>query len=110
MRIVIVKPIMPWPATQGTRRVTVGLLRALSTSHDVTLVAPALDREDRGSAKELERKFGIRVITTLAPNRLSIAHRAFYRAASPAGFMRARFTSSSINCSWTVAFDISGSS
>ncbi|MDZ4803791.1 MAG: glycosyltransferase family 4 protein [Candidatus Eisenbacteria bacterium] len=81
MRIVIVKPIMPWPATQGTRRVTVGLLRALSTSHDVTLVAPALDRDDLGSAKELERKFGIRVITTLAPNRRSIAHRAFYRAA-----------------------------
>ncbi|TPW10264.1 MAG: pslH [bacterium] len=81
MRIVIVKPIVPWPPTQGTRRVTLGLLRALASSHDVTLVAPSLDRADLESARFLERELGIRVITTLAPNRRSLPHRAFYRAA-----------------------------
>jgi len=81
VRIVIVKPIIPWPPTQGTRRVTMGLLRALAPAHEVTLVAPSLDRADIESAAWLEKELGIRVITTLAPNRKSIFHRIFYRAA-----------------------------
>jgi len=81
VKIVIVKPIIPWPATAGTRRVTLGLLQALASRHEVTLVAPSFDRSDLESARHLENEFGIRVITELAPNRRSPVHRLYYRAA-----------------------------
>lgn len=80
MKIVIVKPIIPWPATAGTRRVTLGLLQALASRHEVTLVAPSQDQSDIESARHLEHELGIRVITELAPNRRSVVHRACYRA------------------------------
>jgi len=81
VRIVIVKPIIPWPAVQGTRRVTMGLIDALASEHDVTLAAPSLDAADEEAARTLARERNIRVVTVRAPNRRSILHRAWYRAA-----------------------------
>lgn len=81
MKVAIYKPVVPWPPLQGTRRVTMALLEALAGEHDVTLFAPALDRADEESARELERRTGARVVTRRAPNRASPAHRAAYRAA-----------------------------
>jgi glycosyltransferase involved in cell wall biosynthesis len=80
VRIAIVKPIIPWPAVQGTRRVTMGLIDALAEQHEVTLVAPSLDAADEEAARTLERERKIRVVTIRAPNRRSPLHRAWYRA------------------------------
>jgi glycosyltransferase involved in cell wall biosynthesis len=81
MKIVVYKPIVPWPPLQGTRRVTVALLEALAVEHDVTLFAPTLDDPEEEAARELERRTGARVITRRAPNRVSPLHRMYYRAA-----------------------------
>ncbi|HEX7880024.1 MAG TPA: glycosyltransferase family 4 protein [Candidatus Eisenbacteria bacterium] len=81
MRIAIVKPIIPWPAVQGTRRVTMGLIDALAGEHEVTLVAPSLDAADEVAADTLARERNIRVVTVRAPNRRSLFHRGWYRAA-----------------------------
>lgn len=81
MKVVVYKPIVPWPPLQGTRRVTVALLEALAVEHDVTLFAPTLDDADEEAARELERRTGARVVTRRAPNRVSAAHRLWYRAA-----------------------------
>ena len=79
MRILVVKPILPWPPNQGTKRVTVALLKALA-GHEVTLAAPLLSRSEEEAARDLERTTGCRVVTALAPNRRSFLHRAWYKA------------------------------
>jgi glycosyltransferase involved in cell wall biosynthesis len=81
LRILIVKPVLPWPPNQGTKRVTVSLIRALAGEHEVTLVAPLLSRAEAGRARELEEALGCRVVSRLAPNRRSAFHRAWYKAA-----------------------------
>lgn len=80
MRIAIVKPIVPWPPIQGTRRVTLLLLEALAGEHEVTMFAPFQSAEDEAAARVLERRTGCRVIGVPAPNRRSPWHRAFYKA------------------------------
>jgi glycosyltransferase involved in cell wall biosynthesis len=79
LRIIIVKPVLPYPPNQGTKRVTLALLKALAAEHDVTLLAPLLDPGEEAAARELERVTGCRVITVLAPNRKSVWHRAWYK-------------------------------
>ena len=79
MRIAIVKPIVPWPPIQGTRRVTLLLLDALARDHDVTLFAPFRGPDDVAAARILEERTGCRVIGAPAPNRRSPFHRAGYR-------------------------------
>jgi len=77
----VVKPILPFPPTQGTRRVTLSLLRALGADHEVTLVAPLLAPGDAGPARRLEELTGCRVLSRPAPNRRSNLHRVWYKAA-----------------------------
>lgn len=79
MKIVVYKPIVPWPPVQGTRRVTVALLEALADGHDVTLFAPTLDAADEEAARDMSVRLGIRTVTRPAPNRRSPLHRAVYR-------------------------------
>lgn len=81
MRILVVKPILPYPPDQGTRRVTVLLLRALAAEHEVTLAAPLLSPADAAAARSLEALTGCRVLSRPAPNRRSHLHRAWYKAA-----------------------------
>jgi glycosyltransferase involved in cell wall biosynthesis len=81
MRIAVIKPIIPWPPVQGTRRVTMSLIDAVAPHHEVTLVAPSLDAADEAAARALAADRGIRVVTVRAPNRRSPFHRAWYRAA-----------------------------
>lgn len=78
MRILIVKPILPYPADQGTQVVTLGLLQALGRHHDVTLVCRLLRREEQQHIAALEAATGARVRAILAPNRTSSLHRAAY--------------------------------
>lgn len=79
MKVLVVKPILPWPPNQGTKRVTLSLLEALSPGNEVTLAAPSLSRSEQALATELEKQTGARVITALAPNRRSPFHRAWYK-------------------------------
>jgi len=78
-RILVVKPSFPYPPNQGTRRVSLALLRDLATQHEVVYLC---QREHRSEAKlipEVER-LGVRVIAPLMPNRISPLHRALYKA------------------------------
>lgn len=77
-RILLVKPIVPYPPDQGTKIVSFGLIRALAREYEVTVLARILNREDRVRADELEQSCA-RVVTVLPSNRKSIVHRAAYK-------------------------------
>lgn len=79
-KILIIKPVLPYPPDQGTKVVTFGLLQALRENYDVTILAKVLDREEHIHVRELEQ-WCARVVAVLAPNRKSIAHRIFYKIA-----------------------------
>lgn len=79
MRVLVVKPHMPLPATQGTRRLTLGLLEDLKSAFEVSFLCLLEDRAEAAHVAALEQK-GIRVRAPLAPNRRSPLHRAWYRA------------------------------
>ncbi len=88
MRVVIAKPILPYPADQGTKAVTLGMLRALGRAHEVTLVCRLLSRDEARFVAPLERETGVRVRAVLAPNRRSPLHRAPYRVGAGGGAAR----------------------
>lgn len=77
-KILLIKPVLPYPPDQGTKVVTFGLLQALRETYDVTVLAKLLDKEEQIHVRELER-WCDRVVAVLAPNRKSIAHRVFYK-------------------------------
>lgn len=83
MRILWMKPILPYPPRQGTSRVTLQLLRNLSGEHVIHLFAPYRGRGEFARARSLEEDVpGLRVRGMLAPNRRSPLHRAWYRLAT----------------------------
>ncbi len=77
-RILLIKPILPYPPDLGTKLLSFGLLRALKDHFDVTVLARILSREEESNVPELE-KWCSRVVTVLAPNKRSIFHRIFFR-------------------------------
>ena len=77
-RILLVKPVLPYPPNQGTRVVSFGLIRALQPQFDVTILARITSRNEIQQARELEKWCG-RVVTVMAPSRKSVLHRAAYR-------------------------------
>ncbi len=78
MRIVVVLPYAPWPATKGTDRLILNLLDGLAVNHEVTLVTMALSRGDLERLREIERpRVAVRAI--LAPNKRSVVHRACHK-------------------------------
>ena len=80
MKILWMKPILPYPPTQGTRRVTLQLLQNLAPSHRIRLFTRLLSSGERREASRLaEAVPGLEVQARLAPNRVSALHRAFYR-------------------------------
>jgi polysaccharide biosynthesis protein PslH len=78
-RIVVVKPAFPWPPSQGTRRVSLALLRDLATVHEVVYLTQLENRAERALVPEVER-LGVRVVAPLMPNHVSPLHRALYKA------------------------------
>jgi glycosyltransferase involved in cell wall biosynthesis len=78
LRILVVKPVLPYPPDQGTKVVSYDMIRALSARHEVTVLARILDRDEAARARELERVCA-RVVTVLPPNRRSFLHRAAYK-------------------------------
>jgi glycosyltransferase involved in cell wall biosynthesis len=78
-RILVVKAAFPWPPSQGTRRVSLALLRDLATVHEVVYLTQLDHRGERALIPQVER-LGVRVVAPLMPNHLSPLHRAFYKA------------------------------
>ena len=79
-RVLLIKPILPYPPDQGTRVVSTAILDALAGSHDVTVLARVLDASEIERARELEAR-GVRVVTVFPRNRRSLMARLAYRAA-----------------------------
>jgi len=79
VKILIVKPHLPIPPTQGTRRVTLGLLRDLASEHDVAYLTMLESRDEERLIPDVE-KLGVTVRASLMPNRRSLLHRVYYRA------------------------------
>lgn len=84
MKVLVVKPHLPIPPHQGTRRVTINLLRDLRSAFDVAYLTMLERREEAALVPELE-SMGVRVRARLMPNRRSPAHRVGYRLYSEAG-------------------------
>lgn len=91
-RILLVKPVLPYPPDQGTKVVSFGLIESLSASHDVTVLARLLDASEAAHVRALE-KLCARVVTVLPANRTSVAARAAYKVAYGA---RSLFTGRSL--------------
>ncbi len=77
-KILLVKPVLPYPPNQGTRVASFGLIKALKPGFDVTVLARLTSREEARDARELEN-WCSRVVTVLAPNRKSVLHRIAYK-------------------------------
>ena len=77
-KILLVKPVLPYPPNQGTRVASFGLIKALKPGFDVTVLARITSREEARDARELE-KWCSRVVTVMAPNRTSLLHRIAYK-------------------------------
>ena len=79
-KVLLVKPILPWPPSQGTRVVSAAIIEALLPEYDVTVLARILDASETRSVAELEA-MGVRVVTVYPRNRRSFVARVAYRAA-----------------------------
>ena len=88
-RILLVKPVLPYPPDQGTKVVSMALIDALSPAHDVTVLARILSRDEERHVRALEER-GVRVVATLPPNRSSAAARVAYKLAYSVRALAAR--------------------
>ena len=80
MKILWMKPVLPYPPTQGTKRVTLQILANLVPRHRVRLFARLVSRDETRAVEELQSAVpGLEVRAPLAPNRVSVLHRAAYR-------------------------------
>jgi glycosyltransferase involved in cell wall biosynthesis len=77
-RILLIKPILPYPPDQGTKVLSFSVIRALQPNFAVTILARILDPGEEARAAELAA-FCERVVTVPAPNRRSLFHRVFFR-------------------------------
>jgi glycosyltransferase involved in cell wall biosynthesis len=112
-RILIVKPTLPYPPDQGTKIVTLNLLKLLSKQFELTLVCGLLNKDDESKSESL-KVYCKDVFTFLLPNRKSLFHSAYYKAlyktkASFTGFPLEAYYCSSPELSRIVA-DVTRSS
>jgi glycosyltransferase involved in cell wall biosynthesis len=87
VKILWIKPVLPYPPSQGTRRVTLDLLDALCGEHEITFVTRLLERSEAKWIPEVERRCR-RVLADLTPSRRSPAHRAVYKGLAVAASLR----------------------
>ena len=73
-KILVIKPILPYPPNQGTRVASFAMIQALRQNYEVTVLARITSRDEEAAARELE-KWCSRVVTVMAPNRRSLFHR-----------------------------------
>jgi glycosyltransferase involved in cell wall biosynthesis len=77
-RILLIKPVLPYPPNQGTRVASFGLIKALRPHFDVTVLSRITSREEVQHVRELE-KWCACVVAVMAPSRKSVFHRAAYK-------------------------------
>lgn len=77
-RVLLIKPVLPYPPNQGTKVVSFDIIRALAENCDVTVLARILDRDEEPLARELE-SYCSRVVTVFPVNRHSFLHRVVYK-------------------------------
>jgi len=77
-RILVVKPLFPYPPNQGTRRVSLALLADLATAHEVVYLCQLESRAEERLIPEVE-KLGVRVVAPLMSNHISPAHKLAYK-------------------------------
>jgi len=77
-RILLIKPILPYPPDSGTKIVSFNLIKALSGEYDVTVLTRLTGREQKDQVRGLQKHCS-RVVAVLAPNKRSFAHRVFYK-------------------------------
>ncbi len=77
-KVLVVKPIFPYPPSQGTRRVSLALLRDLATEHEVVYLCQLEDRSERSLIPHLTN-LGVRVVAPLMPNHTSLPHKVLYK-------------------------------
>ncbi len=79
-RILIVKPVLPYPPEQGTKVLSFAMIESLAQEYDVTLLARILGPSEAEHARALER-WCTRVVTVLPANRRGFAARVVYKVA-----------------------------
>lgn len=77
-KILLVKPVLPYPPDQGTKVVSYWLIRTLARVYDVTVLARIIDRKEAGLAEKL-RESCARVVTVFPSSRKSFLHRVFFK-------------------------------
>ena len=77
-KVLLVKPLFPYPPTQGTRRVSLALLEDLATEHEVVYLCQRENEAEAGHIGKIEA-LGARVIAPLMPNHRSPAHKVCYK-------------------------------
>ncbi len=77
-RILLVKPVLPYPPVQGTKVLSFGVIESLAQEFDVTVLARILDPAEREHARALET-WCSRVVTVLPPNRRGWTRRIAYK-------------------------------
>jgi len=80
LRVLLVKPVLPYPPDQGTRVVSFALLDALRASCDVTVLARRIETGEQASVAALEA-LGVRVVVVVPGNRRDPVRRAAYKLA-----------------------------
>ena len=77
-KILLIKPILPYPPNQGTRVVSFDLIRALQPQFDVTVLARIMSRDEQANADELAQ-WCDRVVTVFPTSRKSFLHRILFK-------------------------------
>jgi len=77
-KILVVKPLFPYPPSQGTRRVSLDLLADLATRHEVLFLCQLDNRAERSMIEKIDQ-LGVKVIAPLMPNHTSFPHKVFYK-------------------------------
>lgn len=77
-RVLLIKPVLPYPPNQGTKVASFGVIQALRPHFDVTVLARITSRDETRHARDLEA-WCERVVTVMAPSRKSVFHRAAYK-------------------------------
>jgi len=97
-RILIVKPVLPYPPDSGTKVVSMGVIDALAGAHDVTVLARLLDPGEHVYVRELETRC-VRVVTVMPANRTSPVARVAYKVGYTArAFSGGRSLKSQYDC------------
>jgi glycosyltransferase involved in cell wall biosynthesis len=79
-RVLLVKPVVPYPPDQGTKLVSFAIVEALAETCDVTVLARTLGPDDDARARELGRAC-TRVVTVRPGSRRNFFTRVLYRLA-----------------------------